>query len=296
MATVYYREDGWVKSTLGPAISGAQIYVCTQPANQTLPPTPLANIFSDPNGLVPITQPVYSDGFGHYDFYAAPGLYTIMVAFNGSIQRVYPDQSIGNVGSTGSGSSILFETNGTPDFNQLIRNLVQGAGITIVTDNSGNTTVTSTGLPGITVDPTPPTPGQVLTATSPTEADWETPSSGGASVVFTYTEELAGVDSPLQTYSVLLSGIYHISYSLEVLQADASGQMTSTTTWDSTGSDPDSFPSGPLAMAGPPSNLSVVDISVFAAAGTSITFQNIFTTPPTGVPRYRAVFVVEKVT
>ena len=102
-----FRSDGWVKSVVGPAIPGAQVYVATQPANVAFaPPSPLASIYSDPNGLVPITQPVITDGFGHYDFYILPGTYTVMVALGGVIQQVYPDQSIGVSGGGGAVTSV----------------------------------------------------------------------------------------------------------------------------------------------------------------------------------------------
>lgn len=98
----YFRSDGWVKATTGAAIPGAQIYVATQPANVAFaPPTPLATIYSDPDGLVPITQPILTDGFGHYDFYVLPGTYSVVVALGGIIQQVYPDQSIGVSGGGG---------------------------------------------------------------------------------------------------------------------------------------------------------------------------------------------------
>jgi hypothetical protein len=74
-----------------------------------------------------------------------PGLYTVVVLFGGKVQQVYVDQSIGNVGST-TGASVLFSTNGSPNFNQLVQNLVQGPGIVLVTDNFGNTTITNTGI------------------------------------------------------------------------------------------------------------------------------------------------------
>lgn len=151
----YYRSDGWVKDVRGPAIPGAKIWVCTQPANVTPPitpprttpvpwvgPNPQAQIYSDA-GVTPIVQPIISDGFGHYDFYALPGLYTVVVMYGGKVQQFYIDQSIGNVGS--GISSVLFSTNGSPNFNQLVQNLVQGAGITLATDNFGNTTITGTG-------------------------------------------------------------------------------------------------------------------------------------------------------
>src|ERR1035437_5964437 len=152
----YYLSDGWVKAVQGPAIPGAQIYVCLQPANVTPPitpprtlpvpwvgPNPQALIYSDA-GVTPIVQPIITDGFGHYDFYALPGLYTVVIMYNGKVQQVYVDQSIGNVG-TNAGTSILFATNGTPNFNQTLQNLVQGAGITLATDNFGNTVISGSG-------------------------------------------------------------------------------------------------------------------------------------------------------
>ncbi len=91
----FYRTDGWVKSVLGQALAGVLVYVCTQPANSnTIPPSPLASIFADNKGLVPITQPLPTDGFGHYNFYAASGQpYTIIEVNGGNVQSVYPDQA-----------------------------------------------------------------------------------------------------------------------------------------------------------------------------------------------------------
>lgn len=100
-----YRTDGWVKSANGPAIAGASVFVCTQPANivqatdpvtgvpvSTWTPTPLASIFSDVNGLVPITQPIMTDGLGHYNFYATANRYSIVVMASGRVQQSYVDQ------------------------------------------------------------------------------------------------------------------------------------------------------------------------------------------------------------
>lgn len=140
MATNYFRFDGWVKSAQGPAVPGAQIYVCTQPANATaLPPTPLANIFSDVNGLVPITQPILTDGFGHFDFYAAAAVYTIVVGLGGIVQQVYPDQSIGGASGTtggGGGTALSLQTNGVSNSNQLVLNLKSSDGSVVLTSNS----------------------------------------------------------------------------------------------------------------------------------------------------------------
>ncbi len=151
----FYRSDGWVKTTQGPAVPGAQVYILTQPANVVAPitpprttpvpfvPNPQAQIYSD-SGNTPIVQPIMTDGFGHYNFYVLPGLYTVAIYYGGKLQNYYVDQSIGNIGSS-SGSSVVFETNGSPNFNQLLQNLVQGAGIVISTDNLGNTTIRTSG-------------------------------------------------------------------------------------------------------------------------------------------------------
>src|ERR1019366_2254443 len=142
---------------LGPAVPGAQIYVCTQPCNvfppitppHTLPvpwfgPNPQAQIYSDA-GVTPIVQPIITDGFGHYDFYALPGLYTVVVMFGGKVQQFYIDQTLGNAGSSNP-SPLVLSTNGTPNFNQTALNFVQGSGITLSTDNFGNMTITGSGI------------------------------------------------------------------------------------------------------------------------------------------------------
>ena len=141
MAT-YFRSDGWVKSAVGPAVAGAQIYVCTQPANiENLPPSPLAPVFSDSNGLVPITQPILTDGFGHYDFYVLPGFYTIVVGLGGRIQRTYPDQTIGISGSTSS--SLELEVNGVPNIDQNLLNLKNSATVTVVDNGDGSVSLSN---------------------------------------------------------------------------------------------------------------------------------------------------------
>lgn len=160
MAQNFFRIDGWVKTVLGPAVPGASVFVCTQPANifppitpaRTTPipwtgPTPLALIYSD-QGLTPVTQPLSTDQFGHYDAYMLAGLYTIVVVYNNAVQAYYIDQSIGGVGSSG-GTSLLLETNGTANFNQAILNLTQGPGITLFDDNLGNTTISTAVIPRV---------------------------------------------------------------------------------------------------------------------------------------------------
>jgi hypothetical protein len=99
MAT-YFRYDLWAKTAQGPALAGVQVWVCTQPTTNTTttPPAPLASIYSDPLGASPITQPIQTDGFGHADFYALAGLYTVIISIGGVVQNVYADQNLGNGG------------------------------------------------------------------------------------------------------------------------------------------------------------------------------------------------------
>jgi hypothetical protein len=100
-----YRYDGWVKAANGPAVAGAAVFVCTQPANiaqavdpvtgvpvSTCTPTPLASIYFDVNGLLPATQPLVTDGLGHYFFYAAAARYSIVIMNGGRVQQSYVDQ------------------------------------------------------------------------------------------------------------------------------------------------------------------------------------------------------------
>jgi hypothetical protein len=153
-ANTFYRYDTWVRSTTGPSVPGAQIYVCTQPANTvTAPPSPLAAIYSDSGGLVPITQPIITDGFGHADFYTLPGLYTVIIAIGGIIQDVLPDQSIGGVGTQGGGGGgtsggLLLEVNGVPLSSQLQQDLVSGTGIGLTDLGNGEVQITNTS-PGV---------------------------------------------------------------------------------------------------------------------------------------------------
>ena len=165
--TQFFRKDGWIKSVLGPAIPGAQIWVCQQPANATsLPPSPLASVFSDPDGLVPLTLPAESDGFGHYSYYIAPGLYTEIISLNNVIQQVYPDQDFG-LGNAGPGNpytagnnitivgnvisavipaqvTVDLQTNSVDNTLQTKLNLKNGTNISLTSDSLGGTTITNT--------------------------------------------------------------------------------------------------------------------------------------------------------
>jgi hypothetical protein len=111
-----YRRDGVVtlNAPTYTNLGGISVYVCNQPSNANqanplstvIPPAPLATVYANEAGA-PLANPVITDGNGHYYFYAAPGLYDIVIA-DPTLGRIYPvvtlDQPIG-VASGGSGAS-----------------------------------------------------------------------------------------------------------------------------------------------------------------------------------------------
>jgi hypothetical protein len=131
------RFDTWVRSTVGPAAAGAQVYVCTQPTTVGVPPSPLALLYSDNGGAHPISQPLVADGFGHAAAYCTAGSYTVVVVIGGKAQQVYPDQLIGGT----AGSSFVLQTNGVPNIVQSLLNLNQSGSITVTADGLGGVTI-----------------------------------------------------------------------------------------------------------------------------------------------------------
>ena len=90
-----YRRDDWCTDALGNALAGVSLWVCTQPADtESSPPSPLAQIFSDPAGADPITQPILSDGLGHTFFYVAQGTYTLVFDSAQVQENILTDQVI----------------------------------------------------------------------------------------------------------------------------------------------------------------------------------------------------------
>jgi hypothetical protein len=105
------RYDLFAKDAMGRAMAGARVLICTQPAQIPLTlvpqfPSPLASVFSDPNGLVPVTQSLtydsrgnpaiqslICDGNGAAFFYAAPGTYAVATYVNGRLVQLLPDQT-----------------------------------------------------------------------------------------------------------------------------------------------------------------------------------------------------------
>lgn len=97
----YARQDFYFQNARGQAISGASVYVLTQPANISSL-TPLATIYGSSTGsgtancrgsAGTITNPVMTDGFEHACAYATPGLYTVCYVSSQTGTNCYPDQN-----------------------------------------------------------------------------------------------------------------------------------------------------------------------------------------------------------
>ena len=101
-----YRIQGTINSAQGPALTGVEVYICNQPLTSgagVVPPAPLANLYTDSTGTIPLTNPVVTDGLGNWYAYLATGTYTIV--WNDLLNRIpvttFADQ---NVTSPGGGS------------------------------------------------------------------------------------------------------------------------------------------------------------------------------------------------
>jgi hypothetical protein len=105
-----------------------------------------------------------------------------LVAGSGiSITGSWPDQTITASGSAPSFSNITSGTNNSAT-------MIVGGGATLTFNDSGSPpsvgVVNANELYGVVISSTPPSAGQVLTATGSAAANWQTPSSGGASQTF----------------------------------------------------------------------------------------------------------------
>jgi hypothetical protein len=149
-----FRIQGSVNAAQGFALDGVSVYVCSQPVSNasTIPPSPLATIYTDSTALTVLPNPVSSDGLGNWYFYAPAGLYTLVVydPLNRIPMTVFPDQG-GNGGGGGGGVSDVALTM-PAEFS------VTGSPIT----SSGTLVVTKANEPPNTVfaGPTSGSPGQ----------------------------------------------------------------------------------------------------------------------------------------
>jgi hypothetical protein len=99
------RDDRYLSDTQGQALSGAEVWYCTQPATTTIPPSPLAPVYGNLAASIPLTQPLVTDGFGHtFAYMDDTQLYTVVISHPllGPNPIVLIDQDIGG-GSGGVG-------------------------------------------------------------------------------------------------------------------------------------------------------------------------------------------------
>ena len=143
-----FRYQGTIQNAVGTALDGVEIYICTQPntinpAAPSIPPSPLASLFTDSTGLTPLENPVISDGLGNFFFYAASGQYTFV--YYDSLQRiptlVFPDIQVtspgaGTVTSVGISMPGEFTVAGSP---------VTGSGTIAVTKSNENANTVAAG-------------------------------------------------------------------------------------------------------------------------------------------------------
>jgi hypothetical protein len=108
-ASSVFKLENWTKNTLGHAIPGAQIWICSQPANTQKPippprtapskvpwfPNPVAVAWANSAATVPVTFPLISNGLGYCEAYLLPGVYTVVVSYGGKVQQVFEDQEVG---------------------------------------------------------------------------------------------------------------------------------------------------------------------------------------------------------
>ena len=120
----YARFDGYLTNAMGQAISGAQVYILSQPANPGAL-TPQATLYGNSTGAGgAIAQPLRTDGgFGHAFAYTVAGTYTVVYISNttwkASLSR---SQSIGGGGGGGGG------TPAPPNFSVQFNNSLSGFG------------------------------------------------------------------------------------------------------------------------------------------------------------------------
>lgn len=116
------RYDGTVINAIGEAMPAAQVFVCNQPASTgSIPPSPLATLYTDSTGNTVLPNPVIVDGNGNFFFYAPVGVYTIVYfdPYNRFPVQVFPDQQIvtpggGSVNSVGLTVPQGFSASGSP--------------------------------------------------------------------------------------------------------------------------------------------------------------------------------------
>ena len=104
------RFNGTVTNQRGEPVSGASVYVCTS-VGVGIPCTPLTNVYSDVGLTTPILQPLTTDSYGRYGFWATAGA-QLIVSVTGRFVTSYSFPVTMPGGGSGGGGSI-FQVNNT---------------------------------------------------------------------------------------------------------------------------------------------------------------------------------------
>jgi hypothetical protein len=99
------RKDDIVSNAQGRPMAGTSVRVCTSKA-MGQPCTPMAQIYSDPGLTQTLANPTSTDGFGNYNFFAAPGRYMIEISGPGVITKQIPNVLLPSDSSTPTFTSV----------------------------------------------------------------------------------------------------------------------------------------------------------------------------------------------
>jgi hypothetical protein len=176
MATYGRYQTAQVQNAIGQALAGVEVFFLTQPADvDTL--TPLATVYANSTGAGgAITQPLITDGLGQFAAYLSPGVYTVVYVIPTAGVFSYIDQNIAVGG--GTAGSVTFDEIGTGINTTAVMSVSDGS--TLGPFGTGIVQANIIGEPflGVAISGVPGV-GQVLEATSPTAATWQTPSGAG---------------------------------------------------------------------------------------------------------------------
>jgi hypothetical protein len=201
MASFGRYQNAQIQNALGQALAGVEVFFLTQPADVDAL-TPLATVFSNSTGAGgAITQPLITDGLGQYAAYLSPGVYTVVYVIPTAGIFSYPDQNIAIGG--GTPGSVTFDQIGTGFNSTATMGASLGCVIAPTVGNPGLIQATQVGTAGNGVVITGvPGVGQVLQATSPTAATWQTPSGAGVTSLNTLTGALTLAAGPGLSISI----------------------------------------------------------------------------------------------
>jgi hypothetical protein len=143
------RKDDIAIGPRGTPLAGASVAICTQPAvTTTAPCSPLATLYSNVTLTQALANPLTTDGLGNYNFYAAPGKYTIQIYGPSVTTKVLPDVILPSDPSSPTFATVT-TTSGITAFSLSLSGNLSVAGNSAVT---GTLTVAGSPVPSVGQD------------------------------------------------------------------------------------------------------------------------------------------------